>query len=139
VLYYTTHPWRFGCSLLLHFVAFAFDDFHTVLMLYCLLGDSVLKFPNAVMAVITVTALDQVFFFVPGRLGTLEGIRFTVLSALGVTPVYALAFGLLVRLESLFWNGLGLLAYALCTRSSLFPHPVQPIASPPTALPPTTC
>src|SRR5262245_27706277 len=76
-------------------------------------------------------------FFVPGSLGTFEGIRFTVLSTLSIAQVYGLAFGLMARLEGLFWNGLGLLAYAVCTRPALVAKSIQAVAGPPPALPPT--
>ena len=56
------------------------------------------------------------FFFVPGRLGTLEGARFMVLSLSGVAQVYGLAFGLVARVEQLFWIGVGFLAYGVYTR-----------------------
>lgn len=136
VAYYTAHPWRFGGSLLLHFVAFAASGPQTYILLRLLLGDSAPGFAQAVMVAVAVAALDQMFFLVPGRLGTLEGARFMVLSALGVAQVYGLAFGLIARLEGLFWNGLGLLAYTLCTRLALLPQPVQSAAGQPSALSP---
>jgi glycosyltransferase 2 family protein len=137
-VYYTSHLWRFVGSLLLHFLGFAFVSVKTFLLLRLLLSSNAPSFAEAVTATVVIAALDQVFFFVPGGLGTFEGIRFTVLSTLGIAQVYGLAFGLIARLESLFWNGLGLLAYALCTRTALFPSAVRPVASSPPALPPTT-
>jgi uncharacterized protein (TIRG00374 family) len=110
--YYTAHSWRFGVSLGLHFLAFACISLQNYLALRLLLGASAPGLENVIMLTITVAALDQVFFFVPGGLGTSEGIRLTILSTLGVAQVYGLAFGLMARLESLAWNGLGLLAYA---------------------------
>jgi len=92
---------------------------------------------DAVTAAVVIVALDQVFFFVPGSLGTFEGIRLTVLSTLGIAQAYGLAFGLMSRLENLFWNGLGLFAYALCTRTALFPQAGRSVASAPPVLPPT--
>jgi len=74
------------------------------------------------MVAITVAAFEQMTFFVPGSVGTLEGIRFTALSAFGVAQVYGVAFGLIARLHQLFWNGLGLLAYVLCTRGAVLPQ-----------------
>ena len=68
------------------------------------------------MVAMAVAALDQLFFLVPARLGTLEGTRLLVLSAVGIAQVFGLAFGLIARLEGLFWNGIGLLIYALGTR-----------------------
>jgi len=122
IAYYTTQPWRFVGSIVWHFLAFAFGGAKTYILLRFLLGDKAPDFAHAVMVAVSVNALDQMFFFVPARLGTLEGVRFTVLSTLGVAQVYGLAFGLVARLDDLFWNGLGLLAYALCTRLSLLPR-----------------
>lgn len=121
--YYTAHPWRFISSLLLHGVAFAFGSVQTFLLLKLLLGDQAPGLGEAIVVTVTVAALDQALFFVPGGLGTLEGARFTVLSSLGVAQVYGLTFGLIIRLETLFWNGVGLLAYAWCTRMA------RPVAS----------
>jgi hypothetical protein len=49
-------------------------------------------------------------------LSALEGARFVVLSLLGVAQVYGLAFGLVARVEQLFWAGVGFLAYGVYTR-----------------------
>lgn len=116
VAYYTAHPWRFGRSLLLHLLAFVFDAIQTYILLCLLLGESAPGFVKAIVVAVAVATLEQIFFFVPGRLGSMEGIRFTVLSALGIGDVYSLAFGIVARLHNLFWTGLGLLAYAVCMR-----------------------
>jgi uncharacterized protein (TIRG00374 family) len=127
--YYTTQPWRFVWSLWWHLLAHAFDGVKTAILLRLLLGDNAPGFAQAMMVAVAVSALDQMFFFVPARLGTFEGSRFAVLSALGVAQVYGLAFGLVARLDALFWNGLGLLAYALCTRLRLLPRATRPRAT----------
>jgi hypothetical protein len=77
------------------------------------------------MVAMVAAALDQMFFLVPARLGTLEGTRVLVLSAAGIAQVFGLAFGLIVRLESLFWNGIGLLMYALYTRRTFLVQSAQ--------------
>jgi hypothetical protein len=118
VSYYTRYPWRFVRSLLLHFSAYAFGIIKTYILLRLLLGDSAPGFAEALMVAVAVAALDQMFFFVPGRVGTLEGSRFVVLSVLGGAQIYGLAFGLIARVEQLVWSGLGLLAYALYPRLS---------------------
>src|SRR5262249_36946937 len=123
--YYVAYPWRFVGSLSLHILAFAYDGVPTYLLLSLLLGDSAPGLAQALMVVIKVRAWDQMFFFVAANLGTLEASRFMVLSALGVAQVYGLAFGLVARLHSLVWNGLGLLAYTWCLRRL---HLVQPKA-----------
>jgi uncharacterized protein (TIRG00374 family) len=114
--YYTTYPWRFAGSLLLHCIAFVCTGSKTYILLRLLLGYQAPGWGEALMVAMVVAALDQMFFLVPARLGTLEGTRVLVLSAVGIAQVFGLAFGLIVRLESLFWNGIGLLIYALCIR-----------------------
>jgi hypothetical protein len=64
----------------------------------------------------SVSALDQIFFFIPARIGTFEATRLLVLSTLGVAQIYGLAFGLIGRADQLVWGGIGMLAYVLCTR-----------------------
>lgn len=125
--YYAAHPWRFGGSLLLHFTAFVCAGAKTYVLLRLLLGDQAPGLSEALVVAVVVAALDQMFFLVPARLGTLEGARVLVLSAVGVTHVVGLTFGLIARLDSLFWNGIGLLLYALCTRRAvLAPSPPTP-------------
>lgn len=135
--YYIAHPWRFGASLGLHFGAFAFSNVQNFLLLRLLLGANAPGLTEAIMVTITVAALDQVFFFVPGGLGTFEGARFTILSTLGVAQVSGLAFGLMARLEGLVWNGFGLLAYAWYARTWRGRQRVQLMASSSTPVPPT--
>jgi hypothetical protein len=129
VAYYTHHPWRFVQSVCFHGLGFAFASVKVYILLRLLLGPQAPQFSGACAVAIAVDALDQVFFFVPGRVLTLESVRFTVLTALGVTQVYSLAFGLTARIEQLVWSGLGLLAYGWCTRYLILfhssPSPVQ--------------
>jgi Lysylphosphatidylglycerol synthase TM region len=127
VTYYTRHPWRYVRSLLLHFTAHTCRIMQTYILLRLLLGHSAPGFAEALMVAVVVGALDQVFFFVPGRIGTLEGARFVVLTALGVAHVYGLAFGLVARVEQLVWKSFGLLAYAVCLRLA----PPEAVRTPP--------
>jgi uncharacterized membrane protein YbhN (UPF0104 family) len=89
------------------------------------------------MVAMAVAALDQLFFLVPARLGTLEGTRVLVLSAVGIPQAVGLAFGLIARLESLFWNGIGLLIYILCTRRTFLTQSVRPLSTSSPTLPPS--
>jgi uncharacterized protein (TIRG00374 family) len=125
VTYYTHYPWRFVCSLLLHFTAYLSHTIRTYIVLRLLLGIEATGFPEAFMITVVVAALDQLFFFVPGQLGTLEGARFLVLSLLGVAQIYGLTFGLIARIDVLVWHGLGLLFYALCTGLPVLPAPKE--------------
>ena len=133
--YYMAHPWRFGLSLGLHGSAFVFNSLQTFLALRLLLGAGAPSVAEAILVTSAVAALDQVFFFVPGGLGTAEGVRFAMLSTLGVAQVSGLAFGLMARLEGLVWNGCGLLAYAWYTRPWCGLRRVQAIASSSPSLP----
>jgi hypothetical protein len=89
------------------------------------------------MVAMAVAALDQLFFLVPARLGTLEGTRVLVLSAVGIPQTFGLAFGLIARLESLFWNGIGLLIYVLYTRRTFLTQSVRPLPTSSPTLPPS--
>jgi uncharacterized protein (TIRG00374 family) len=129
VMYYMAHPWRFTGSVLAHCLGHTSEVFQTYILLHFLLGGDAPGFADAVAVAIAVAALDEAFFFMPGRLGTLEGARFTVLSALGVAKVYGLAFGLVVRIQNLVWSGIGLLAYVMCTRLPGLRRPAQPVSS----------
>lgn len=124
IAYYTRHPSRFVSSLIWHGAAHAFEIIKTYLLLRFLLGANAPGWSEAAMIAIAIAAIDQMLFFVPGRIGTLEGARFVVLSALGISQIYGLAFGLIARVEQLVWSGLGLLAYAYCTR--FFPSTSTP-------------
>ncbi len=123
--YHTRHAGRFVGSLLLHTMAYGFQPVKIFILLRLLLGPQAPGFAEAARVAVAVSALDQMFFFVPGRLGTLEGARLVVLTALGITPVYGLAFGLVARLEQLLWSGFGMLAYAHCIRRPVLAMPAS--------------
>ena len=135
--FYTAYPWRFGGSLLWHFVAFICAGAKTYILLRLLLGHQAPGWFEALMVAMAVAALDQMFFLVPARLGTLEGARVLVLSAVGIPQVFGLTFGLIARLESLFWNGIGLLIYVLCTRRTFLAQAVRPLPTSSPTLPPS--
>lgn len=117
--YYTQHFCRYLLSLMFHFAAYIFEVVKTYVLLHGLLGEQAPGIANTAMITVLVLALDQMFFFVPGRIGTLEGSRFVILSSLGIGQVYGLAFGLLARLDKLIWSGMGLLVYTLYMRDWL--------------------
>jgi hypothetical protein len=84
-----------------------------------------------VLVAVAVAALDQAFFFIPGRLGAMEGVRFLMLSSVGAGEIHSLAYGLVARVEQLFWSGLGILAYFWCLRR--VPGPADKATSPETS------
>ena len=119
--FYTAHPWRFGgssCGICRLYLC-RIQDVHSTPTFAWPPGPGWFE---ALMVAMAVAALDQMFFLVPARLGTLEGARVLVLSASGHPQVLGLTFGLIARLESLFWNGIGLLIYVLCTRRTCLPR-----------------
>jgi hypothetical protein len=120
--FYTAYPGRFVRSVVGHGLAFLFDAVQTAILLGLLLGEQAPGLASALMVAVVVAALEQMMFFVAGSLGTLEAIRFTALSALGVEPTYGVAFALVARLHNVFWNGLGLVAYAWCTPRTASPR-----------------
>lgn len=120
VEFYKQYPGRFVLSLSLHFSSYIFRIFRTYILFLLLLGADAPGFKEAAMVTVAVAALDQMFFFVPGRVGTMEGARYLVLTMLGATQAYGLAYALVSRVDQLVWSGVGLAAYGLCTR--LFPR-----------------
>ena len=135
--YYTAHPWRFGGSPPVAFGAFICAGSKTYILLRLLLGHQAPGWFEALMVAMAVAALDQMFFLVPARLGTLEGARVLVLSASGHPSGARAHLGLIARLESLFWNGIGLLIYVLCTRRTLLAQAVRPLPTSSPTLPPS--
>jgi glycosyltransferase 2 family protein len=113
--FYGQYPWRCVRSVGWHVLALLCDAIQTYLLLELILDAQAPGLARSLMVVVAVATLEQMFFFVSGSLGTLEVIRFTVLSAVGIAQVSGLAFGLVARLHNVFWNGLGLVADALCT------------------------
>lgn len=109
--YYAAHPWRFARATVYHGLALLFDGLQTAILLRILLSAQAPGLGRSLLVAVAVTALDQLCFFVPAGLGTLEASRYLVMTGLGATPVYGITFGLVARLHGLFWNGLGLLAW----------------------------
>src|SRR5262249_34837671 len=124
--YYTTYPWRFVWSLVLHVVGFIAVGCKTYVLLRLLLGPQAPGWSEAMLVAVVVAALDQMGLLVPARLGALEGARVLVLSTVGITPAVGLAFGLMERLDSLIWNAIGLLAYAVCSGQTFLPRFLRP-------------
>ncbi len=56
--------------------------------------------------------LDLLSFALPYNIGILEATRVLVFNALGFQSALGLTFGIMLRLEQIFWAGIGLLIYA---------------------------
>lgn len=128
--YYIAHPWRFVGSLGLHLLAFLCIYVQNYLLLQLLLGAQAPTLSQTIMVTVSSGMVDQMLFFIPGSLGTYEGIRLTILSSVGVAQVYGLAFGLLSRLQNIVWNALGLLAYVGYRRLGRQPQPDPQVVTP---------
>jgi len=68
-------------------------------------------------------AIDGMLFFVPGKVGTQEGGKVLIFTALGLDPAKGLALGILRRIRELTWAGIGLL---VMSRRQLAPTVAPP-------------
>ena len=77
-------------------------------------------------------AIELAAFFMPASLGTQEGGLMLAMSVAGVPVSLGLTFSLVLRLEKVFWTGIGFVAYAgvLWQRRSEIPPPVRPTELP---------
>ena len=62
------------------------------------------------------TWFDLLTFAIPLGIGIQEGTRVIAFNALGFSLTLGLTYGILVRLEQIFWAGIGLLIYAILLR-----------------------
>ncbi len=68
-------------------------------------------------------AIDGMLFFVPGKVGTQEGGKVLIFTALGLDPAKGLALGILRRIRELTWAGIGLLVLSRLQRTRPDPSP----------------
>ena len=61
------------------------------------------------------TWFDLLAFAVPLGIGVQEGSRILAFKALGFSLTLGLAYGIALRLQQIFWAGVGLFLYALLT------------------------
>jgi len=114
----------FLVSCLWFFLGWALGAVEIALMLW-LLGVEV-----TVTRAITIEALsvglDAMLFFVPAKLGTQEGGKVLIFTALGLDPALGLTVGVLRRIRELSWALAGLV---IVGRSGLSRHGVHEVAS----------
>jgi hypothetical protein len=77
-------------------------------------------------------AIELAAFFMPASLGTQEGGLMLAMTVAGLPVSLGLTFSLVLRLEQVFWTGIGFVAYAgaLWQRRSRIPPPVRPTELP---------
>ena len=94
-----------------------------VLEIYLMLW--LLGLPASVYRALTIevlsVAIDATLFFVPGKVGTQEGGKVLIFSALGLDPAKGLSVGILRRIRELTWTLVGLL---ILSRRQLATRPV---------------
>ena len=66
--------------------------------------------------------IDGILFFVPAKVGTQEGGKVFLFSALGLDPARGLTVGVVRRIRELVYAGLGLAALAWLTARAGTPH-----------------
>ncbi len=112
--FYREHPGRFISSMLWHFTALFFSILKVWYFLFLLKEGSFLK---AAGVWFLGTWMDILTFFIPLDIGILEGTRVLIFKALEFSAASGLAFGIALRLDQIFWGGVGLVSYAF-----LLPH-----------------
>ena len=117
----TAHPFRAVLAMVLHLLGKLWLVAEMALAMAIL--DTATLRGAALLALASATAA-AVGAPVPGQVGVVEGALVTVAAAAGLTPTTALAIGLLRRLRSLLWNGVGAaFAIPLIKSPALPPEP----------------
>jgi hypothetical protein len=113
-------------STLLHLAGKAIGAVQLALFFYWL--EVPLGFFDIVSIFLVARAIELAAFFVPASLGTQEGGLMLAMSLVGIPVSLGLTFSLVLRLEQLFWTGVGFVAYAgvLWQRRSEDPPAVRP-------------
>ena len=117
-------------STLLHLAGKAIGAVQLALFFYWL---GVPVGPFSVVSIFLVArAIELAAFFVPASLGTQEGGLMLAMSLVSIPVSLGLTFSLVLRLEQIFWAGIGFVAYAgvLWQRRSKTPPPVPPTELP---------
>ncbi len=112
--FYQRHPDRFIFSMLWHCAAM-FVSILRVWYFLSILGGGSLFMAAGIWFLST--WLDILTFPIPLEIGLQETIRVLVFSTLQYTMALGLTFGVALRLEQIFWGGVGMLSYTL-----LFPR-----------------
>jgi Lysylphosphatidylglycerol synthase TM region len=109
-LFYKKHPWDLSLSMFWHTVGMACGIVQSWYFLYLLIEK-----PSFLMAAgiwFLGSWFDLLSFAVPFNIGILEASRVLVFKILGFHYALGLVYGVMLRLEQLFWAGIGLLFYA---------------------------
>ncbi len=119
--FYHDHPRRFFLSLFYNFCAW----FGGVLEIVLFMKWSGIEasFPAALTIETFSLFINNVIFFVPARVGVVEGGRVLLFLTLGYAPSLGLSYGILRRIRECVWIGVGLLILLLFKRGKIKPDP----------------
>jgi len=110
-LFYKEHPLDLPLSMFWHAVGFSCGIVQSWYFLFILTDD-----PSLVIAAgiwLLGTWLDLVSFAIPFNIGIFEATRVIAFRLVGFTSALGLTYGVALRLEQIFWAGVGLLIYAV--------------------------
>ena len=107
--FYKEHPYNLPISMLWHSLGFVCGIIQCFIFLWVLVKDG--SFITASAVWLLGTWIDLVGFAIPSHVGVVEAGRALVFKILGFEASLGLSFGLALRIEQLFWAGVGLLIY----------------------------
>ncbi len=108
-LFYREHPYDLFLSMIWHILGMTCGILQSWYFLYLLTGSSS---PNLAAGVWFLGSwLDLLSFPIPMNLGVLEASRVIVFTLLGFGSAIGLSYGVTLRVEQIFWAGIGLFIY----------------------------
>ncbi len=113
--FYQQRPWSLPRSLLWHGVGFGCGLIQTWWFLLFFQSDA--SFITASGIWLLGGWFDLLTFMVPLGIGVQEGTRVIAFNALGFTSVMGLTYGVMLRLEQIFWAIMGMACYASLVKS----------------------
>jgi len=122
--FYRQHPWSLLVSVFWHLAGFAVGILQTWFFLHLLARDGSL--PVAAAIWILGTWFDLLTFAMPSDIGVQEGTRVIAFKALGFDLITGMTYGVVLRLQQIFWAVFGLLNYALLVAEG---KPKRPLAA----------
>ncbi len=109
--YYRDHPGALAASIGWHVLGLCCGILATWLFLLWVVGSDSWLFAAAIWMIGTL--VDIAAFLIPAGIGAQEGGRMLVFSMLGLAKSAGLAYGVVLRIEQLFFAALGMLLYPL--------------------------
>jgi len=108
-IFYKKHPQDLTLSMFWHIVAMACSIVECWYFLFIMIDHA--SFLMAVGIWFLGSWIDLVGFAVPTKIGVLEGTRVVIFRLFGLPSALGFTYGIALRLEQIFWAGVGLLIY----------------------------